>query len=140
MLMIRKLLVLMLVLMLALTACGSDEGDDNDSVVFETITVQTAYDQFNETEGAYFVDVREANEWAATGYPPGATLIPLGEIAQRAPDELPEDAPIFVICNSGNRSLVASQQLRDMGYREIYNVDGGIQAWLQAGLPVEAYP
>jgi rhodanese-related sulfurtransferase len=84
-------------------------------------------------------DVREPSEWAATGVPPGAILIPLGQIEQRAPAELAKNRPVYVICNSGNRSRTAAEILARLGFSEVYNVDGGIKARLAAGLPVEAY-
>ena len=74
-------------------------------------------------------------EWAQTGVPVGATLIPR-RIAQRG--ELPQDRPIYLICNSGNRSRVADA-LVERGFTSVYNVDGGIQAWLRAELPTEPY-
>jgi rhodanese-related sulfurtransferase len=44
-----------------------------------------------------------------------------------------------VICRSGNRSRTGSDILVGLGYTQVYNVDGGITAWLDAGLPVETY-
>jgi rhodanese-related sulfurtransferase len=88
---------------------------------------------------AQLIDVREPTEWAATGVPPGAVLIPLAEVEGRAPAELVSDRPVYVICKSGTRSRQAAETLIRLGFTEVYNVDGGIQAWLQAGLPVETY-
>jgi rhodanese-related sulfurtransferase len=106
---------------------------------YTTVDVQTAYEQLSENEEAQLVDVREPAEWESTGVPPGALLIPLGDIEQRAPTELAKDKPLYVICRSGNRSRAASETLIGLGYTEVYNVEGGIQAWIAAGLPVEPY-
>ena len=57
----------------------------------------------------------------------------------RAPAELAADRPVYVICRSGNRSRTASETLIRLGYSEVYNVEGGINAWLDAGLPVVPY-
>lgn len=76
---------------------------------------------------------------AATGVPVGAVLIPLGQLERRAPGELVKDRPAYVICNSGNRSRAGAEILLDLRCGEAYNVDGGIRAWLQSGLPVEDY-
>jgi rhodanese-related sulfurtransferase len=46
------------------------------------------------------------------------------------------DQPLYVICRSGNRSNQACQKLLAAGYQEIVNVEGGTQAWEEAGLPV----
>jgi rhodanese-related sulfurtransferase len=134
------LMTLLLVLVVVLAACGSDDGGDSAReavapTTFETIDVQTAHNQIGENDQAVFVDVRNPDETAG-GYPAGAILIPLPEFAQRAPQELTDkNAAIYVICNSGNRSAVASQTLIDLGYTHVYNVDGGIQAWRAASLP-----
>jgi rhodanese-related sulfurtransferase len=85
--------------------------------------------------GAVVLDVREPSEWAE-GHVPGATLIPLGELARRA-SELPHDGTIVVICLSGNRSAQGRDILLAAGY-EATSVDGGMTAWRAAGLPVEA--
>jgi phage shock protein E len=106
---------------------------------YVTVDVQTAYEALSSDETAQIVDVREPDEWAETGVPPGAVLIPLAEIELRAPAELTTDGPVYVICRSGNRSRVASETLIRLGYTLVYNVDGGIKAWLEAGLPVETY-
>ncbi len=70
--------------------------------------------------------------------PEGAALIPLGDLESRAA-ELAADSPIYVICRSGNRSRTASDILIGLGFAQVYNVDGGVTAWLEAGLPMEPY-
>ncbi len=148
---------LAMVLLLGLAGCG---GSDNDNpapmptatsaeagsaqnparpITYVTLSVQAAYEQLGVSEGAQFVDVREPDEAAATGLPSGARLISLGQFEQRAPKELAQDRPVYVICNSGSRSRVAAETLIRLGYSQVYNVEGGVQAWLKAGLPVEPY-
>lgn len=46
------------------------------------------------------------------------------------------EAPLYIICNSGNRSQMACEKFDAMGYSQIVNVEGGIQAWQETGLPV----
>ena len=108
-------------------------------MTYVTVEVQQAFDALSADKDAQIVDVREPDEWATTGVPVGAVLIPLGQLEQRAPTELAKDKPVYVICNSGNRSRTGSDILIKLGYAEVYNVAGGIQAWLKAGLAVEAY-
>jgi len=154
------LLTLALVVVLALAACGgSDEEEtaqpaENDTAAettneeeaapatYITVTVKEAYQQLKDDPDAIIVDVRNPDEWAATGVPKvpqGAKLIPLPEFQQRAPQELPKDKTIYIICNSGNRSRVASDILIGLGYRSVVNVDGGIQAWMREGLETAPY-
>ncbi|HUT57094.1 MAG TPA: rhodanese-like domain-containing protein [Phycisphaerae bacterium] len=48
-----------------------------------------------------------------------------------------KDQPILVYCKLGSRSLLAARTLKEMGYRDVRSIAGGLQAWVAAGLPVE---
>jgi sulfur-carrier protein adenylyltransferase/sulfurtransferase len=72
------------------------------------------------------IDVREPHEYAAANI--GGTLIPLGELAARV-DEIPREGDVFVHCKMGGRSTQAVQYLRRLGYTNVHNVAGGIDAW-----------
>jgi sulfur-carrier protein adenylyltransferase/sulfurtransferase len=73
------------------------------------------------------IDVREVFEYEVARID-GAKLIPLGEIAERA-DELQRERPIVVHCHSGGRSAEAVRLLQQRGFANIYNLEGGIDAW-----------
>jgi len=83
--------------------------------------------------GAVLLDVRERAEWD-TGHAGAASWIPMGEIEARH-TELPTDAPVVVICRSGNRSGIVTQALVGAGY-DACNIAGGMQAWAEAGYAV----
>lgn len=84
-------------------------------------------------DGAWLLDVREDEEWAA-GYAPGARHIPLGELSARC-GEVPRDQPVYVICRSGTRSALAVKALTAAGW-DASNVAGGMQSWAAAGRPM----
>ena len=84
-------------------------------------------------DGAWLLDVREDDEWAA-GYAPGARHIPLGQLGARTA-EIPQDEAVYVICRSGIRSARAAQALTAAGWEAI-NVGGGMQDWAAAGRPM----
>lgn len=81
-------------------------------------------------DGDYLLlDVREQYEYDA-GHIADATLIPLGELADRLGEiEQYKDKPVLVYCKSGNRSVAGSQILINSGFNIIYNLDGGYGAW-----------
>lgn len=84
-------------------------------------------------DGAMLVDVRQPWEYDA-GHAPGAVLVPLGSLAERA-GELPRDRAIHLICASGNRSLVAAEALDRAGFDAV-SVAGGMVAWRGSGRAV----
>jgi sulfur-carrier protein adenylyltransferase/sulfurtransferase len=78
-------------------------------------------------EAFELIDVREPVEYEIARID-GAKLIPLGEIAQRV-DELQHEQPIVVHCHSGQRSAQAVRLLQQRGFGNVYNLEGGIDAW-----------
>ena len=76
------------------------------------------------------VDVREPFEWEIGNLETvGARLIPMGEIGERAQQELDPGAEIVVHCRSGSRSARVVQALKAAGYSNVSNLKGGILAW-----------
>ena len=88
--------------------------------------------------GAFILDVREPDEWNES-HIPGATLIPLGELASRV-DELPKDQEIVVVCRSGNRSQQGRDALLSAGFSQVTSMAGGIKQWTAAGLETVSGP
>jgi len=98
-----------------------------------TVSVDKAYSMVQ--GGAFVLDVRTVEEWDEF-HAPGATLIPLGELASRV-DELPRDKPIVVVCRSGNRSQQGRDILLAAGFTQVTSMDGGLNQWHSSGYPIE---
>lgn len=81
------------------------------------------------------LDVRYPNEWEA-GHIERALHIPGDDLAERV-DELGRDRPVVTVCRSGSRSERAAQFLREEGF-DVENLDGGMQAWAEAGFAYRA--
>ena len=84
-------------------------------------------------DGAWLLNVREDDEWAA-GHAPRATHVPLGQLMARLGD-VPADREVVVVCRVGARSLQAAAYLNAMGRRAV-NLAGGMEAWAAAGRPM----
>ena len=95
-------------------------------------TPKGAYD---ELERIQLVDCREQYEWDA-GRVEGSIHVPLNDIMGGAGGDLKADEPIVVICRSGNRSELATVMLQARGF-DAHNLQGGIEAWVADGLPIE---
>ncbi|WFE25579.1 rhodanese-like domain-containing protein [Solwaraspora sp. WMMD791] len=82
-------------------------------------------------DDAYLLDVREPEEWAA-GHAPGAHHLPMMEIPHRLAD-VPSDGDVVVVCRSGGRSGQVVAYLRQHGWDNVRNLDGGMQSWAANG-------
>jgi rhodanese-related sulfurtransferase len=88
------------------------------------------------SRGALLVDVRDASEVEAAAYDvKGMFHIPMGELEKRW-RELPKQKEIVVACAVGARSMLAAGFLAKQGFESLANLEGGINAWEEAGLPV----
>ncbi len=90
-------------------------------------------------KGFILIDVRSTEEHAA-GFIPGTDVnIDFREIKARHRDLGAQlEDHLVVYCQSGHRSNIAAETLADLGYRHVYNVTGSMNAWLDAGYPVES--
>ena len=132
----KKIQVLVIVLILVGIALGVGACVGDSTAVLsknQRISVDEAYQLYN--DGVYVLDVRTPEEWI-TGHLPGATLIPLDQLAVRS-GELPAGEPILIYCRSGNRSQEAMNILGSAGFMNLSSMDGGIKDWIIAGYPLE---
>jgi len=91
------------------------------------ITVQDAAILLKSGE-AKLIDVREPWEHA-TAHIEGGTLIPMGEFAARAHQELDPDDLLLILCHHGARSLSVTNWLRGQGFQASQSIAGGINTW-----------
>lgn len=85
------------------------------------------------------VDIRTAEEFAKDGYIKDAVNVPM-QVIFNSLDKLPaKDAPIVVNCVSGHRGSIVVMGLRMLGYTNVVNLAGGLNAWKAANLPVEGW-
>jgi glyoxylase-like metal-dependent hydrolase (beta-lactamase superfamily II)/rhodanese-related sulfurtransferase len=84
------------------------------------------------------LDVRERDEYRG-GHIPGAQLLPRGQLELRVNKELPDPTRrIVTCCELGRISTLAAATLRQMGFQRATALDGGMQAWREAGYPMRA--
>ena len=81
------------------------------------------------------IDVRTPGEYAG-GHVPGAINIPHMSVVSRKSELAPDKEHVF-ICQVGARSALACEFAASLGFKDLYNVDGGTEAWVKSGYPVE---
>ena len=122
----KKLIILLLAVML-LTACGKDKEKDQGAV-YVNITAEEAKQIMDTEDGYIILDVRTQEEYDE-GHIPGAIVISHEGIAEKAEDVLTDkDQLILVYCRSGRRSKIAAEALVELGYTNIKEF-GGIIDW-----------
>jgi len=94
------------------------------------LTVQELKKRLDRGDDFVVLDVREKSKWDG-GHLKGASHIYAGHVERRL-DEIPADRAIVVICNTGNHASLVASILRRRGYREVYNLLGGMAAWQDA--------
>ncbi|MEJ2265635.1 MAG: rhodanese-like domain-containing protein [Anaerolineales bacterium] len=140
-----KLLIFAILISILLTACSSSESlPAAGDVIGQKVSVQggtytdisvSELQTMLENKDFTFVNVHIPFE----GDLPNTDLsIPYDEIDQNL-DKLPsdKDSKIVLYCRSGNMSSTAAETLVSLGYTNVWNLDGGFNAWEQAGLPME---
>ncbi|MHB8574229.1 MAG: rhodanese-like domain-containing protein [Dehalococcoidia bacterium] len=105
----------------------------NPQEPFTRITVKEAKEMLDKGDSA-FIDVREPGEYAEY-HAAGTTLIPLNSVFSRQA-ELPDDQDLLFICKMGQRSALACEYAAAAGRTRLFNVEGGTEAWKEAGLPL----
>ncbi|MEJ2750080.1 MAG: rhodanese-like domain-containing protein [Anaerolineae bacterium] len=138
-----KYLLLVMLLGTILTACGGgatavaeptadlSSGELNLGPTVDVATVAAIMNR----DDVVLIDVREQAEYDE-GHIPNITLIPLATVPDNL-DKIPTDKTVIVTCHSGNRSGQATEYLRQQGFDNVHNMEGGIVAWEAAGYPVE---
>lgn len=102
-------------------------GKMNGSADVEEITAVQLKQKMDRKEKFALIDVREPSEFQINQIP-GAKLIPLGNVAARV-SELDSADEIVIHCHFGGRSAKACQLLKQMGFKKVKNLRGGIDAW-----------
>ena len=122
-----KRIILILLAVMMLTACGQDK-DNNQGAVYVNITAEEAKQIMDTEEGYIILDVRTQEEYDQ-GHIPGAIVISHEEIAEKAEKVLTDKEQLILLyCRSGRRSKIAAETLAELGYTNIKEF-GGIIDW-----------
>ena len=110
---------------------------DEDGVRFLDIPALQAMMARREREPLYFIDVRTEAEYAS-GHIPGFRWFPGGQAVQRSDDvAVVKPCPVIFTCDRKARATCTASWYRQMGFAEVYVVDGGTTAWSDSGLALE---
>ena len=111
------------------------------------ISAEKVHQRLKEDSNALLIDVRDAADILSTGVAAGGANISLGMLPIRADRELPEEwldarlqdrsCQIITTCFAGMMSAIGAKLLKDMGFTNVCYMEGGMDAWNEAGLPTD---
>lgn len=110
----------------------------NTNQTVQTISVAELKKHYDKDQNFCLIDVRELSEWQDI-HIPKAIHISKDNLQDKINTTAPEHStPIYLHCRSGVRSLHAACTLIELGYKNVFSVDGGIMAWHEAGFPTDS--
>lgn len=115
--------------LLLVIGCSGGMGQAPDPLPPEEVRT------LNEQDEITVVDVRGPEAYAE-GHIPGAINIPSNELDQRV-NEIPEGKQLILVCQNGPVSRRALETVRDAGFEDANNMEGGMSAWEDAGYELE---
>src|SRR3989344_2743930 len=142
----KTILILSAVASIFLVACNNNQTEtanseankkDSTSINFKSPKTDITVDEALalSKEGALIIDVREPDELVELAYDvKDVKNIPLGELESKLA-EVPKDKQVIVVCKKGGRSSQAYELLKGKGFENVANMEGGIDAWSEKGLP-----
>ena len=126
-------------------ACRSDKSHQTkttepvseSSVVNIKLAPAEFHAKLSTSVGAQLIDVRTPAEVAQGYIEHSQNLNFNGDGFDQKLSGLSKEKPVFVYCRSGNRSGKAALKLKSMGFQKVYDLEGGITDWEDAGMPIE---
>lgn len=124
--------------MVIISACSSvkqiEQGDKSQYQVVDTKEFQ----ELIQGKNTIILDVREPDELVEEGFIENSVNIPLGQLEENlgAIKDLKSDTRILTYCRSGIRSGKAADKLINLGFKNVYSLDGGITKWKEDNLPI----
>ena len=119
------------------TQAQAESTELQDAIVTKNVSAEEFQKLITNRTNAIILDVRTPNE-VAQGIIKNAVKIDFyDKNFQTELDKLDKSKPVLIYCRSGRRSGIAMATMRDLGFSEVYNLQGGIIEWSEAGLDIE---
>lgn len=124
----KSKIFLLLTISFLLTSCQGQQSD-----IVQTVDVKTFEEKLKTTKNPQLLDVRTPEEYSGEHIENATNVNWNGSDFTTKVAKYDKTKPIFVYCKVGGRSSQAANKLAELGFKEIYNLDGGIMKWSAAG-------
>ena len=136
---IRRFIFIFALLLVTALAFGCAVQTSPTSQILEDIGVQEAFELIQSNQGNpdfLIIDIRTPEEYNEGHIQNALNIDFYAETFSEDLDKLDKSKTYFIYCRSGNRSGRAMSIMKDLGFREVYNLSAGITEWIAEGLPV----
>ncbi|WP_068588458.1 rhodanese-like domain-containing protein [Cochleicola gelatinilyticus] len=127
----KKSLLIIFVALLALYSC------QQKSSAVTKMTPTEVNNSFYTSEDAQLIDVRTSQEFTVSHLKDAQNICVTNDDFEEKVKNLDKNKPVYLYCKKGGRSAKAAEILADMGFKEIYDLQGGITNWEESGFETE---
>ena len=138
--MMKKFLTPFLLLFVLLSGCSNGQQNtsiqNSDKPIVENVDTKTFQELIAKNPEGVVLDVRTPEEVANGHLANASTINFYDEDFQKKVSMIRKDQPVLVYCAAGSRSAKAAEQMSQMGFTKIYNLQGGYNGWMNAGFDI----
>lgn len=120
----KSRILILLTAFFAISSCISQSKEN-----IKTVSVEEFAANIKKMPNAQILDVRTPEEFAEGHIQKAANVNWTGSTFVKDAEKFNKEKPVFVYCRSGRRSMEASKKLQELGFKKIYNLDGGFMNW-----------
>lgn len=135
--MTKQLLVILTVVFLGLSSCGNGGTAQAGGSQSATLNATEFNEKLNATADKQIIDVRTPEEFAGGHLKDAQNINIYDQDFAAQLEKLDKSKPVFVYCKGGGRSAKAAEQMNSMGFKTVFDMSGGMMAWVNNNLPVE---
>lgn len=136
----RKIIIPFFSLFILFSGCSNGQQNastqNSDKPVVENVDTKTFQDLIAKNPEGVVLDVRTPEEIANGHLANASTINFYDDDFQKKAGMIRKDQPVFVYCAAGSRSAKAAEQMSQMGFTKIYNLQGGFNGWMNAGFEI----
>jgi len=134
-----RILTVVSILLVTVFLYGCAIQTESPNQILEDIGVQEAFELIQRNQGNtnfIIIDIRTTQEFNEGHIENAVNIDFYSEIFKEDLDKLDKNKTYFIYCRSGNRSGRAMPIMKELGFKEVYNLSVGIKEWIAEGLPV----
>jgi len=136
---VRRFTIIFTLILLTTFVYGCTSQAEPTNQILEDIGVQEAYELIQHNQGNQdfvIIDIRTPEEFNEGHIENAVNIDFYSETFKKDLDKLDKNKTYFIYCRSGNRSGRAMPIMKELGFKEVYNLSAGIKEWIAEGLPV----